>query len=55
MTFLKREKKSWGSGQDEITLNKESEVLTEERKKMLEEENKLAARRKKMDHVLGEA
>ena len=54
MAFLSREKRSWGGDDDPVNGTKGQE-LTEERKKMLEEESKLAARQKKMDLVLARA
>jgi len=52
MTFLKREKKSWSGEGDAIAGGKKVKMMTDERMQMVEEENKAAARKKKVDLVL---
>eukprot|EP01038_Epipyxis_sp_PR26KG_P004789 gene4789-6716_t len=54
MTFLRREKQSWSGEDDEIGLKKGGvmKVMTDERMRMIDEENKALARRKKIDIVL---
>jgi hypothetical protein len=55
MTFLKREQKSWSDEGDEIGIKgkgKAPKVMTDERLKMIDEENKAIARKKKVDIVL---
>ena len=55
MTFLKREQKSWAGEGDEIGVRnkkKTDKVMTDERLRMLDEENRAAARKKKVDIVL---
>lgn len=55
MTFLKREQKSWAGEGDEIGVRskgKVDKVMTDERMRMLDEENRAAARKKKVDIVL---
>lgn len=59
MAFVKREQRSW-SGIDDaldeknIKMNNKKD-MTDERRKMLDEESKLQARKKKMDIILGRA
>ena len=55
MTFLSREKKSWGEEDDIANLNAKGQEYTEERAKMNEEEAKLVARQKKMDVIMARA
>jgi hypothetical protein len=55
MTFLSREKKSWGEEDDIANVNKKGAEYTEERAKMNEEEAKLIARQKKMDVIMARA
>ena len=50
MTFVQREKKSWGGIGEPGT--KQPKLMTDERMQMIEEENKVAARKKKVDAVL---
>jgi hypothetical protein len=50
MTFLAREKKSWGGVGD--PGSKQPKLMTDERMQMVEEENRLAARKKKVETVL---
>jgi hypothetical protein len=53
MTFLKREQKSWSGEDDEIgTKQKGKKIMTDERMRILEEESKINARKKKIDNVL---
>jgi len=52
MTFLRREKKSWSGEGDAIAGGKKVKMMTDERMQMVEEENKAAARKKKVDLVL---
>jgi hypothetical protein len=55
MTFLRREQKSWSGEGDEIGIKakgKVDKVMTDERMRMLDEENRAAARKKKVDIVL---
>ena len=51
MTYVAREKKSWG-GEGDSLGGKKGKVMTDERMAMLDEENKAAARKKKVDIVL---
>lgn len=55
MTFLSREKKSWGEEDDIANVNNKGAEFTEERAKMNEEEAKLVARKKKMDVIMARA
>jgi hypothetical protein len=55
MAFLSREKKSWGGDDDPVNAGGKGAELTDERRKMLDEDAKLAARQKKMDVVLARA
>lgn len=53
MTYLKREQKSWSAEDDEIGVKgKGSKQMTAERMRMLDEEGKAIARKKKVDLVL---
>jgi hypothetical protein len=57
MTFLKREQKSWSADGDEIGVKGKkaaaaAKAMTDERMRMIDEENKAAARKKKVDIVL---
>lgn len=55
MTFLSREKKSWGDEGDIADLKNKGQEYTEERAKMNEEESKQIARQKKMDVIMARA
>jgi len=57
MAYVKREQRSWSGDDDEISANGKSKtkVMTDERMLMLDEENKAAARKKKVDAVLARA
>lgn len=58
MTFLKREQKSWSAEDDEIGVKdrkKSSKVMTDERMRMIDEENKVAMRQKKVDLILAKS
>jgi outer membrane murein-binding lipoprotein Lpp len=60
MAFVKREQRSWSGADDAVdekNLNqqKNKKEMTEERRRMLDEESKLQARQKKMDLILGRA
>ena len=51
MTYLKREKKSWSGDDDEVAQKKggkAEKVMTDERMRMIDEENKAIARKKKV-------
>ena len=53
MTFLKREQKSWSAEDDEIGMKKGGKkVMTDERMRMLDEESKSIARKKKIDNIM---
>lgn len=56
MTFLKREQKSWAGEGEEVGVKgkkgRNDKVMTDERMRMLDEENRAAARKKKVDIVL---
>ena len=54
MAFVKREQRSWAGDDDEVTADGKNKpkVMTDERMLMLDEENKAAARKKKVDSVL---
>jgi hypothetical protein len=56
MTFLKREQRSWNGDDDEITTgtkkSAKKKVMTDERLRMVDEESKAIARKKKVDIVL---
>jgi hypothetical protein len=56
MTYLKREQRSWGGGDDEVSDKKSGEkVMTDERMRMLDEDNKTVMRKKKVDVILAKA
>ncbi len=55
MSFLQREKRSWGGEDDAVNQTSNKQQMTEERRKMLDEENKLIVRQKKMNLILGRA
>ncbi len=66
MAFVRREKRSWSgaddavggsstSGSKEGTLPGTSVRMTEERRKILDEENRIANRRKKIDQIMSRA
>lgn len=55
MTFLKREQKSWSGEGEEVGIknkNKVEKFITDERMRMIDEENRAIARKKKIDIVL---
>ena len=52
MTFLRREKVSWSGEGDTAGLIGTDKKLTDERMRMIDEENKAIARKKKVDQIL---
>ena len=52
MTYLRREQRSWNAEDDEIGMKKGNKQMTTERLRMMDEERKVAARKKKLDLVL---
>ncbi len=55
MVFLRREKRSWGGEDDAVGSKKGNAkpvLMSEERMRMLDEENKANARKKKIDAIL---
>jgi hypothetical protein len=55
MMYLSREKKSWSGEDDDIGGAKVGKAMTDERMRMMDEENKLNARQKKMDSIMARA
>ncbi|RYH22834.1 hypothetical protein EON65_18685, partial [archaeon] len=58
MTFLRREQKSWSAEDDEIGVKNKKKVnktMTDERMRMLDEENKVSLRQKKIDLILAKS
>eukprot|EP01041_Mallomonas_annulata_P002218 gene2218-4307_t len=53
MAFVGREKRTWGEDSESSSNNSKSKTMTDERRRMIEEENKVEIRRKKMELVLG--
>lgn len=55
MTFLKREQRSWAGEDDEIGIKKDkiNKFMTDERMRMLDEENRVKQRKKKIEMILG--
>lgn len=54
MVFLRREKRSWGGDDDQVGGKSSTKpaMMTQERMRMLDEENKVNARKKKLDVIL---
>ena len=55
MTFLKREQRSWAGDDDAVGVKdkaRSDKVMTDERMRMIDEENRAMARKKKIDIVL---
>ena len=52
MTFVRREKVSWSGESEMAGLTGHGGKMTDERMRMLDEENKAAARKKKIDQIL---
>ena len=59
MTYVRREQRSWNADDDEIGVKgkggKAGSQMTAERMRMLDEERKVAARKKKLDNVLAKS
>ena len=56
MTYLKRDKKAFSGEDEEISDKKAGEkIMTDERMRMLDEEQKATARKKKVDTILAKA
>jgi hypothetical protein len=55
MTYLSRDKKAFSGADDDVGGNHQGKVMTDERMRMIDEENKSTNRKKKLDAIMARA